>query len=244
MVRLSNAGANFGWPACEGPDCDGAPPINYSAPLFSIQHTDSRAIIMGPVYRGAMFPSQYFESVFIADFDQGWIRYITVDANDQLSANVPTGGFKFTAAGDVGAIVDLIAGSDGALYYVDIVGRFAATGGELRRVLYDDENLAPVIQSVNADITSAPSSPLQVNFTASAIDPEMQPLTYLWDFGDANQSSDPNSLHTYQQNGLFNAVLFVSDATRTSISNPIEIEIGTSDSQHFNPSSWQHLQSG
>ena len=76
-------------------------------------------------------------------------------------------------------------------------------------------NQAPI-----ASFTASPTSgdaPLQVNFDASASsDPESDPLTYAWNFGDGNSGSGILPSHIYQVPGTFTATLTVNDGEFTS----------------------------
>ncbi|MGB6056958.1 MAG: PKD domain-containing protein, partial [Microthrixaceae bacterium] len=71
-------------------------------------------------------------------------------------------------------------------------------------------NAAPTA-SATADVTSG-NVPLTVNFDGSAsTDPEGQPLTYDWDFGNGATGSGAVVSTTYTAGGTFNAVLTVTD---------------------------------
>ena len=69
--------------------------------------------------------------------------------------------------------------------------------------------------------------PLTVNFSsAGSLDPEGQPLTLLWTFGDGNTSTEANPSHTYSQAGPYTARLEVSDGVNTTQAPPINISAG------------------
>lgn len=74
-------------------------------------------------------------------------------------------------------------------------------------------NNAPVA-SPTATPNSGPA-PLAVQFAANASDPDGDPLTYLWDFGDPgssdNTSTGENPAHVYENPGTYTALLTVSD---------------------------------
>ena len=105
--------------------------------------------------------------------------------------------------GPYGDIVYLDEGPDGALYYLDlgysdISGTFGVS--KLRRIKYVQSNQAPVV-SASANPTSG-STPLNVAFSSSgSSDPEGQPLTYSWNFGDGGTSTAANPSHTYTSPG-------------------------------------------
>ena len=225
VVTVNDTGANFGFPDCEGPDCASSPPANYSPPIFSIQHVDSRSITGGFIYRGNNFPNTYQDAYFFADFTKGWLRYLTFDANGDVSSNVPVGGHQFSDDDDLGNPVMIVQGPEDALYYVDIVGRFANGGGQMRRIVYDSGNLPPIIQQATASPTQGGVN-VNVEFTGAATDPDGDPLEYLWTFGDGNQAPGAIVNHTYTSAGTYNAVLAVSDGQQTTISDSIQIQVG------------------
>ena len=135
---------------------------------------------------------------FFADYAQHWIKRLTFDANGNVSGVFnfePISGNPNESAGDV---VYLTEGPDGALYYVDlgysdIGGTFGVS--KIRRIRYLQSNQAPVA-IVSANPTSGPQ-PLDVTFSsAGSSDPEGQPITYSWDFGDGTSSTASQSRRT------------------------------------------------
>jgi glucose/arabinose dehydrogenase/chitodextrinase len=223
-INLGVAGANYGWPNCEG-SC-GSP---YQNPVYSYAHNGrDAAVVSGFVYRGSQFPSGYVGSFFFADYTQNWIRRMTLDGNGNV-----TGVFNFeppdgTVDGPYGDIVDLRQGPDGALYYVDI-GFDDNTGqlgvSKIRRIRYVQSNQPPV--AVSSADTSVGPAPLTVNFSsAGSSDPEGSPLTYSWTFGDGATSTAANPSHVYTQAGQYTARLFVSDGVNTTLAAPISIKAG------------------
>ena len=95
-IELGVAGANYGWPICEGP-CGTAGMTN---PFFTYGHYGSDAsIIAGFVYHGTQFPAAYQNSFFYGDYAQRWIKRLTFDANGNVTGNLhfePADG-SFTA---------------------------------------------------------------------------------------------------------------------------------------------------
>ncbi len=215
-VHLGAAGVNYGWPNCEGscsnpafPTCDCA---TADDPIFSYDHLEGQAIVGGFVYRGTQFPASYEGAYFYGDYPSQWIRFLTFDA----AGTAVTGSMEFEPA--AGQVTFLGEGLDGSLIYCHL-------DGDLRRISYDSGNLAPEIHSAIADVTEG-SSPLTVNFTGVASDPEDDLLNEVWDFGDGNQAPGNQVSHTYAQNGVYQARWIVSDAGQTRLSDPIEIRVG------------------
>ncbi len=194
-LDLGARGANYGWPDSEGP-CS-AP---CTSPLYDYEHNGTNAAITGGfVYHGTQFPSSMQGNYFFADYAQHWIKRLTFDGNGNVS-----GVFNFepiSGTPNAGDIVYLTEGPDGALYYVDlgysdIGGTFGVS--KIRRIRYLQSNQAPVA-IVSANRTSGPQ-PLDVTFSsAGSSDPEGQPITYSWDFGDGTSSTASNPVaHLYE----------------------------------------------
>ena len=76
-------------------------------------------------------------------------------------------------------------------------------------------NQAPVVNASATSPTSGPA-PLAVAFSAAgSSDPEGQPLTYSWNFGDGATSNSANPSHTYTATGNYQARLTVSDGVNS-----------------------------
>jgi PKD repeat protein len=85
-------------------------------------------------------------------------------------------------------------------------------------------NNPPVIDSVAAD-PDAGEAPLEVDFSVAASDPDGDELTYEWDFGDGGTSDEQNPVHTYEDPGIYEAAVTVSDGTdQVSASVTIAVE--------------------
>ena len=123
----------------------------------------------------------------------------------------------------------LTQGPEGALYYVDL-GVSDTTGeigvSKIRRISFVGSNQPPVAQA-SASPTTGPT-PLVVNFSsAGSSDPEGQPLTYSWNFGDNTTSTAANPTHTYTTPGPYQVRLTVSDGVNSTLSSPLSISAGS-----------------
>ncbi|MFO0691587.1 MAG: PQQ-dependent sugar dehydrogenase [Myxococcota bacterium] len=220
------AGANYGWPLCEGPcSIQGV-----TSPLYSYPHLGRDAAITGGfIYRGTQFPTAYRGSYFYADYAQNWIRRLTFDSGGNVVQALffePPDG---TTDGPYGDIVHLTEGPDGALYYVDL-GYSDTTGtfgvSRIRRIRYIPPGNQPPVVVANASPTSG-LAPLTVDFTsAGTSDPEGQPLGYLWSFGDGSTADTASASHTYARSGRYNATLTATDGTLSTTSTTIPITVG------------------
>ncbi len=215
-INIGVAGANYGWPICEGV-CQIAGMTN---PLFAYSHQGEDAAIGGGiVYRGNQFPAEYVGNLFYGDFVRGWIRRLTFQSNSVVSQDLPFAPPEGSTE-SVGSVVDFRLGPDGSLYYVDIES-------SIRKISYYSGNQPPVIHSVSATPTSGPGPTLNVAFDSTVSDLEANPLTYLWEFGDGSTATEADPSHTYANAGSFTARLTVSDGTNQTFSNPIVITVGT-----------------
>ncbi|MFN0153264.1 MAG: PQQ-dependent sugar dehydrogenase, partial [Gaiella sp.] len=217
------AGANYGWPTCEGPCAN----PSFVDPVYSYPHTGRDASITGGiVYTGTQLAT-FSGSYIFADYAQNWIRRLTFDPVGGVSGVFNVEPPDGAADGPYGDIVDLAQGPDGAVYYLD-VGYSEITGSgiaKLRRLRPTQVNAAPV-----AVATATPASgqaPLTVNFSsAGSFDPEAGPLTFAWTFGDGTGSTLADPAHEYASPGTYPARLAVSDGTSTTQSDPITITVG------------------
>ncbi len=180
-LNIIEKGANYGWPLQEGP-CTSCP---YTNPAFAYPNTLGYASVTAAmVYSGSTFPPQYQGAVFYGDYAIGWIRYLVFDENYETV--ISDNDFEPYA----GTVVDMQQGPDGSLYYATIFP------GGLHKIAPSGGNRAPVVQA-SADPTAG-LPPLSVDFSsAGTYDPDGDPLSYLWEFGDGATSTDPNPSHEY-----------------------------------------------
>lgn len=85
-------------------------------------------------------------------------------------------------------------------------------------------NQEPVV-AINATPLNG-DAPLSVSFTSTASDPDGDPLTYLWDFGDSETAVDVTELqHTYERAGVYNASLTISDGRGGIVKDEVTISV-------------------
>lgn len=224
-INIGVAGANYGWPVCEG-SCGTTGMTN---PLFSYAHSGRDASVTGGfVYRGSQFPAAYQGVYFYGDFAQNWIRYLTINP----AGTAVTGGGNFLPAD--GALdgpydpVMLKPGPEGSLYYVDFGWGWQSTANpaSIRRIRYVAGNQPPIAAASGTPLNGP--APLLVSFSsAGSVDPEGQPLSYSWTFGDGTTSTLANPTHTYTAPGLYSARLSVSDGVNTTMANALTVAVGT-----------------
>ncbi|HYD46841.1 MAG TPA: PQQ-dependent sugar dehydrogenase [Terriglobales bacterium] len=233
--------ANFGWPCFEGVAPQGAfsalgldlceqlydQPSNHTEPFFSYAHTEevtpgdncpagTSAVTGLTFYQGSHFPEEYAGALFFADYGRGCIWVMPADGS-----GAPDRGGLANFASEVPSPIDIQAGPDGALYYLDIYG------GELRRISYLAGNRPPTAV-IEVSRRSGPL-PLRVDFDGSAShDPNGDSLSYRWDFnGDGSiDSTAARPRFTYNSAGTYVVALTVSDSRGASNRAALEIFAG------------------
>jgi hypothetical protein len=111
------------------------------------------------------------------------------------------------------------AATDGSDIGADQDAIIASIGGE-------QQPPTPTNQPPQVNITSSSTggpAPLSVGFVANGFDPDGSIVTYNWDFGDGQVSSQPSVLHLYQTAGTFNARVTVTDNLGASATASIVI---------------------
>jgi glucose/arabinose dehydrogenase/PKD repeat protein len=222
-VDIGVAGANYGWPICEGP-CGNA---GMTDPIYSYPHGNHDASITGGfVYRGSQFPAEYDGDYFFADYAMNFIKRLEFRADGSLAAVrnfEPPDGTLDTPIGD---IVALQQGPDGALWYVDAGPFQNDNAGAIRRIRNATADQPP--SAVAAANPTTGKAPLTVSFSsAGSSDPEGRPLTYSWDFGDGTTSTQANPTHTYARSGRFTVRLTTSDGALETVSDALTITAGS-----------------
>ncbi|HXW09143.1 MAG TPA: PQQ-dependent sugar dehydrogenase [Steroidobacteraceae bacterium] len=156
-INTGVAGANYGWPAAEGPSSNPA----YADPLHYYGHADGSCAVTGGTFyepNAVTFPGWNFGKYFFADYCGGWIRRLNPD----------TGAITDFATGVAGP-VDLKVGPDGALYYL---ARNAAVVG---RIGYDTAQSPSInLQPASRTVAVGQSVTFKVGATGSS------PLAYQW----------------------------------------------------------------
>lgn len=225
-VNIGQAGANYGWPSCEGPlgqpkngpNC----PSGVTTPVYTYAHTTgsgcciNKAIVGGEVYRGSMFPlAGYY---LFADYPTNEFSWLQLGADGRTA--IAAGLLHQTP---ISTPVWLGVGPDGAVYWLNL-GFDGA--GQLRKLTYaGSTDRAPVITTASAQPTTGPA-PLSVSFSGAANDPDGTAVTYRWDFGDGASATTANATHTYASAGSYRARLLATSNGVTTSSDIIAVTVG------------------
>ncbi len=154
------AGANYGWPICEGP-CS-PPNPSFTDPIFFYANTGVDCAITGGSFynpQTVLFPSQFVGSYFFSDFCGGWIKRL------DLTNGVTVSDF----ASGISNPVDLKVSPDGFLYYLargaGSVNRIGFTGGG-----GGGDTTAPTVSITNPANNATVARRSTVTITATASD--------------------------------------------------------------------------
>ena len=195
-VNIGRSGGNYGWPNAEGRSNNS----NFINPIFVYDHNGGSASITGGIsYRGNTFPAEFNGAYFYGDFVLGFIRYLKLN-----SSNTVISDNEFSP--DAGSVVHMTQGPDGAIYYV-LIGE-----SQVRKVQFGSgNNSTPVVRATSGARSGI--LPLTVNFSAEGtFDPDGDPLTFRWQFGDGTTGNGRQVNHTYRTAQNFNVRLTVSDS--------------------------------
>lgn len=166
----------------------------------------------GVFYNGNDFPANFRGTYFHADYGQGWIKNIVFDANHR-----PVQVNHFASGGR--PVFIATHPTEGSLYYADIAA------GVVRKIFYAPGGNRPPVALATANVTLG-SAPLTVQFSSGGSgDPDGQPLTYRWEFGDGTISTAANPAHTFTGTGArrFDVRLTVTDSANASASAQLAI---------------------
>jgi glucose/arabinose dehydrogenase len=221
-------GADYGYPCYEANvpfrTCNPAPaPASVTFPVYAYGHggqtspVQGNSITGGPVYRNGNFPADYQGQLFFGDYGASWIRRATIGPGEQLS-NIQL------FIPDALQVVDIVQSPAGCLAWVSI------DQGQIHETCYTAATNGAPIAIATADRTSG-TAPLAVQFTGSASsDPDGDPLSFSWGFGDGEASSLIDPPHVFAADGVYQTTLTVDDGkgapNSSTNSAPIRIVVG------------------
>jgi len=167
-----------------------------------------------------IFPEQC--PVWAANIESGFIRFAATkcsgDPDDVKIGELFT--LRVLAVGDPGSTTTLFPSFD---IFIDIDTEDIPHEVEPGTITISGGNGLPVV-----DFTYRPRMPSvddTIQFTDTSSDPDGTIISWLWDFGDGNQSDEQNPTHQYNSPGTYSVMLTVEDDAggRNSTTKQIEV---------------------
>jgi glucose/arabinose dehydrogenase len=248
-------GFNGGWPCYEGneansdftgtPQCLN-PTTPFDAPLFVYTHYNDEctypeapkpcdtnnepgaAVASAGFYAGESYPAEFRGKLFVADYVNGWIS--AVNAADPPPTGYSSGKGMPLFAQHLGELVDVTQAPSGNLVYVTLsVESETARGlGTVREIRYAPSGKSPVAEpTADSSCVNSSVGSRKVSFNGDdSYDPDGDAsLSYHWEFGDGESSSQPDPTHLYAADGDYEARLTVTDSQGNSASDFLAIHI-------------------
>lgn len=171
----------------------------------------------GGPYSGVVGVAIEFDGSGTTDADGDLLVYLWVfgDGSETFPSQMPTTSHVYEAAGTYTAFLTV---TDGVNF--PVMEEFEVV------ITEDNLNLPPVVDPGDS-YSGIAGQPLQLDGSGT-VDPDGDPLEFLWDFGDGNQSSTSSSplvSHTYSAAGAYTATLTVSDGVNDPVSEQVAVDI-------------------
>ena len=220
-VDLVQRGGNYGWPCWEGnvrttgyrelPQCAG---VSTVAPVWTYPRTQGNSVTGGVIYTGTTYPEAYRGAYFFGDFAVGMMWTMVFYGQGQLAREPEPAGF----ATGLGGPTRFATAPNGDIAYGSL------HNGVVQRLVYEPGNNAP---AANIQVTNNPAT-RTVSFDGTgSVDPNGDPLTYRWDFGDGTHATGATAQHTYAASPAgFTARLTVTDPLAASGSTQLAVSPG------------------
>lgn len=197
---------------------------------FPMLGTGGRNAMAGPVYyrddyekSEVRFPGYFDGKVFFYDWMRNWIFSVKLTEDfqyDTMERFMPNTVFEKP--------VDMQFAKDGSLYVLEYGTFWSAQNDDsgIYRIEFASGNRKPQVKA-NADKLLG-AAPLNVRFSSEGtldFDPDDQ-LSYSWDFGNGQQSADPNPEFTFEKPGTYTVKLSVTDKSGSVSSANLEVKVG------------------
>jgi glucose/arabinose dehydrogenase len=199
------AGGNYGWPCHEGdrqtvgyssdPRClslYGAGGV--TAPLWTYSHANANAAIVGgpamPADGGA-YGSDYANNQFVGDYAKGLVQRLDLHPDGTCVTN-PCTVLPFASGWAGGTDLEL---SPRATLVWTLFGT-GGPDGSIVELVRAGANRSPVATATVAPLAGTGDRGYRLS-SASSTDPDGDPLTSSWDFGDGTTGSGTTVDHTY-----------------------------------------------
>lgn len=197
---------------------------------FPMLGTGGRNAMAGPVYYRSdyeasevRFPGYFDGKGIFYDWMRNWIFTVTLTEDFQYDTME-----RFMPSTVFDKPVDMQFAKDGSLYVLEY-GTFWSSQNDdsgIYRIEFASGNRKPSVQASADKLVGA--APLAINFSSEGttdFDPGDQ-LSFSWDFGNGENSTDPNPSFSYEKPGVYNVKLTVADQEGASADANLEVKVG------------------
>jgi cytochrome c len=177
--------------------------------------TGGRTAMAGPVYytdlypEATRYPEYYNGKLFIYEWIRGWIKAVSMLPNGDFDKMEP-----FMEHAKFNAPIDMELGPDGRMYILEYGNGWYEKNPDagLSVIDYNSGNRAPEIDTVIVSKTAG-LLPFSGTVKVDASDPEKDPLTYIWNFGNGTnkQTTQPTVDFSYTVAGDYKISVEVKD---------------------------------
>ena len=216
-INLGRSGGNFGWPCYEGtfkpaafqsaPECTTLNTSGTAVPPFweYARNPEFGASVIGGVFAwGDAYPEPYANSYFFGELIEA--KLWTLETDDQHTMTRPPEAQADRASGawarNAGQVVSFHQGPNGEIHYANL------HRGTVVHLRYTPGNRPPTAVASSNQTFGQPSVAF---FGGQSGDPDGDPLTYEWNFGDGATSTERDPVHEYPSASRFTATLTVRD---------------------------------
>ncbi len=197
---------------------------------FPMLGTGGRNAMAGPVYYRAdyedsdvRFPGYFDGKPIFYDWMRNWIFMVTLTEDFQYDTME-----RFMPSTVFDKPVDMQFAKDGSLYVLEYGTFWSAQNDDsgIYRIEFASGNRKPNVKASADKLVGA--APLAVKFSSEGtldFDPEDQ-LSYSWDFGNGQSSSDSNPNFIFEKPGVYPVKLTVRDEAGASAEAKLEVKVG------------------
>jgi cytochrome c len=197
---------------------------------FPMLETGGRNAMAGPVYyredyekSDVRFPGFFDGKVFFYDWMRNWIFTVTLTEDyqyDTMERFMPSTVFEKP--------VDMQFAKDGSLYILEYGTFWSAQNDDsgIYRIEFASGNRKPQVKAQADKLVGA--TPLTVKFSSEGtldLDPGDQ-LSFAWDFGNGQKSSEANPEITFDKPGTYSVKLAVKDKEGATSEATLEVKVG------------------
>lgn len=191
-----------------------------------------RCAMGGPVYHFdpnlksiTKLPAYYDKALFMYDWMRNWVFAVRLDNNQNyvgMDRFMPT-------KGDFRRPVDMEIGPEGAIYLLEYGSVYGIDNDDARlvKIEFNPGNRAPVARVTAKDTIGLAPFTVAFNGRDSYDYDTADQLKYEWRFENGKPAStEPNPTYTFKKNGIYHALLTVTDPSGKRDTDTLLIRVG------------------